>query len=280
MDENRPAYSLHAPATSSAARAMRLPARREGWPRVDDHLVEPETSRDEMIGGVRYEASPSDGPHGIQNGELDYVVRAHVASGYKVATDLLTRFDEDSDFASDTAVLKDGIDPDSGTRYLEEIAFEVVSQQNEAKIRRKVPRMLRRGVRRVFAVFVKKNLACEWSAERARFEPLDRQALIEDPCLGQPLEVEALLDAAVADDAVFRALVAKGNPAARKLQDEAVAETKTEAVLTVLEARGLEVTETTRERLLATTDLELLDRWLVQAVTAASAEDLIATDSA
>ena len=69
--------------------------------------------------------------------DLDYVLRAHVAPGYRAAADLLTRHDEDSDFASDACVLKEGVDPATGRRYLEEIAFEVVSEQNERDVTEK-----------------------------------------------------------------------------------------------------------------------------------------------
>ena len=36
--------------------------------------------------------------------------------------------------------------------------------------------------------------------------------MISDPCLARPIAVRALLDAALADDAVAQALVAKNNP--------------------------------------------------------------------
>ena len=51
---------------------------------------------------------------------------------------------------------------------------------------------------------------------------------------------------------------------------------KSEAILRVLARRGLAVTETQRERVLACQDAELLDRWLDLAVTAGSLDELFA----
>src|SRR6185295_6726480 len=110
---------------------------------VDDHLVQPEVTRDEIIGGQRVVLSPAHEPHATEHSELGYVVRAHVAPGYGAATDLLTRHDEESDFATDTCVRKKGVDPETGGRYLEEIAFEVVSEQKEPWITEKALRMHR-----------------------------------------------------------------------------------------------------------------------------------------
>jgi hypothetical protein len=45
-------------------------------------------------------------------------------------------------------------------------------------------------------------------------------------------------------------------------------------VIAVLEARGLAITEAQRQRILATTDMETLDRWLRCAATAVSSDAL------
>ncbi|MDP9120335.1 MAG: hypothetical protein M3O15_03045, partial [Acidobacteriota bacterium] len=86
MDENRPAYptyKLHAP--GSASGALRLPGR-ETLPGVDDHLVEAEITRDEIVGGRRVEALPALAPHADRHYELGYVLRAHLADGYLGST--------------------------------------------------------------------------------------------------------------------------------------------------------------------------------------------------
>ena len=48
-----------------------------------------------------------------------------------------------------------------------------------------------------------------------------------------------------------------------------------QAVLTVLDARGVAVPEAVREQILASTDLTQLDTWLRRATTATTADDVI-----
>ncbi len=109
MDENRRAYSLKAPGPGGPGSSMRLPGR-GSFPDVDDRLVVPEATRDEIVNGRRVEASPSEAPHADQHSRLDYVLQAHAAPGYRASCDLLTRHAIDSDFASDVCVYKEGID--------------------------------------------------------------------------------------------------------------------------------------------------------------------------
>jgi hypothetical protein len=280
MDENRRGYDLKALGHSGAG----SPRRRDSFPRVDDHLVEPEVTRDEIVGGRRVVASPANPPHATQQTRLDYVLQAHVAPGYQAATDLLTRHDEESDFASDTCFFKDGVDPATGARYLEEIAFEVVSEQNERLVTEKARRMHRRGVRRIFAVWAKTEKVCEWSPESDRWRLLEAGTRIEDPCLVRPLTVAAMLDAAMADSAVVGALAAKNSPAIQERdaaakaegKAEGLAEGKAQAILQVLEARGIRVSEAQRQEVLRCQDLDLLDRWLLRAALASSAGELTA----
>jgi hypothetical protein len=283
MDENRRGYDLKAPGHSGAGSPRRLPGR-GSFPRIDDHLVEPEVTRDEIVGGRRVVASPANPPHATQQTRLDYVLQAHVAPGYQAATDLLTRHDEESDFASDTCFFKDGVDPATGARYLEEIVFEVVSEQNERLVTEKAQRMHRRGVRRIFALWVKTRKVCEWSPESDRWRLLEAGTQIEDPCLVRPLTVAALLDLPKADSAVVEALAAKGSPAilerdaAAKAEGllEGKADGLAESILTVLEARGIPASEAQREEILGCRDLDLLDRWLLRAALASSAGELTA----
>ena len=290
MDEKRSGYNLKAPGAAGAPR--HLPGR--GFPRVDDHLVVPEVTRDEIIGGRRVVASPADPPHATRHVDLSYVLRAHVAPGYVGAVDLLTRQGEKSDFASDACIYKEGVDPESGTRYLEEIAFEVVSGQKERDVTEKAVEMHRRGVRRIFAAFVKGPRLCEWSPESRSWRPLDAGSRIEDRCLVAPLAVAALLDAALADNAVAEALIAKGNPTI--LNREAAAEARGEAkgkaagraagkaegraagiaesILKIMEARGVAVSPAQREEILRCSDFDRLNQWLLRAALASSADEL------
>jgi len=54
-----------------------------------------------------------------------------------------------------------------------------------------------------------------------------------------------------------------------------IAEGKAQSVLTVLQARGLEVPQVLRERILACTDLKQLDQWIAQASIAQFAQELL-----
>jgi hypothetical protein len=299
MDENRRGYDLKAPGRSGGGAPRHLPGRGGPFPRVDDHLVEPEVTRDEIVGGHRIVAMPANPPHAKQHSMLGYVIQAHVAPGYTALVDLLTRFDEESDFATDACIYKDGVDPATGARYLEEIAFEVVSEQSERLVTEKARRMHRRGVRRIFSIWVKTHRLCEWSPESESWRRLGLDARIEDSCLVTPLQVAALLDAAKADYAVVEALAAKGSPAIRERdatmkatgraegrvvgRAEGLAEGRAEgqvagvaqSVLKVLEARGIPLHETQRQEILDCQDLDRLSRWLRRAVVASSAVEVL-----
>jgi hypothetical protein len=278
MDENRRGYNLKAPGPPGSGSSFRLPGR-GAFPRVDDHLVEAEVTRDEIIGGHRVVASPAQPPHATQHTRMDYVLQARVIPGHVAATDLLTRHDLESDFASDTCIYRDGVDPATGTRYLEELAFEVVSEQNEKWVTEKARRMHRRGVRRIFTVWVKTQRVCEWSSEGESWRPLDPAAQIEDSCLVAPLSVAALLDAVIADNSVLEALAAKGNPALQ--EREAAAEAKgraegtAEAIVKFLELRGVALSAEQGQEILDCHDRDRLDGWLRRAALASSAEDLM-----
>jgi hypothetical protein len=275
MDEKRAAYSLKAPGRSGYSSPVHLPGR-DPFPRVDDHLVEPEITRDEMIGGRRIVASPAQPPHATKHTDLDFVLRAHVAPGYRAAADLLTRHDQSSDFATDVCIYKDGVDPDTGARHLEEIAFEIVSEQNQRVVTEKAVRMHNRGVRRIFSVWVKGDQrVCEWSAADRRWQPLDRASSISDPCLVKPLSMTALLDAAAADNAVVEAMIAKGNPVLQEREAAAWAAGKADAILRFLEVRGVAVSPEQRQRILECSDPDRLDGWLRRAAFASSADEVI-----
>lgn len=181
-------------------------------PRVDDHLVEPETSREEMVRGQRIYAAPAKPPHAERHAELDYVIRAYAAPGYIAASDLLTRVGPRSDFATDTSLRRVGIDPATQTRYLEELAFEVVSEQSLRQITVRAEDLSNRGVRRLIAIFVKQGTVREWSREQGEWVTLPIEGVLEDPTLVGPVPIRALLDAVAADNAVIDALDSKGNP--------------------------------------------------------------------
>jgi hypothetical protein len=275
---------MSAPGASSPS--YELPGR-GGFPRVDDYRTDIDFETEEMVGGVVYKVMGADLPHAECNGQLDYLLQGVAAPGYAVTTDLKTRHDVEDDFATDSALVKKGTDPQTGTRYLEEIAFEVVDKQSPSIVTRKASRMIRRGVRRVFAVFVKKGRVKEWSAATGKWVTLHPTARIDDPILAEPIQVSAVLDAAEADNAVARGLIKKQNPEILRIlqqrADEGKAEGRAEgkieaqrqAVLNVLEARGLEVSADVRDAVTSCYDSAVLDRWLRAAATLDDADDLL-----
>ena len=114
-----------------------------------------------------------------------------------------------------------------------------------------------------------------------------REALLDpvlDPVLSQAADSVELLDGdfrLVWGEGLrsrARRLI-KGFEFARKHRAEGeargVAKGKAEAVVAVLEGRGLSISDETRQTLLACRDAETLDRWLAAAGTVASSDELL-----
>jgi hypothetical protein len=227
-----------APGASSSPR--QAPGAPSQWPRIDDHLVPPEISGAEVVRGQRYETMGANAEHADPHCQLDALLFHHVAPGYVAATDLQTRFTVGSDFAPDTSIRRVGRDERTGTRYLEEIAFEIVNEQHVTGPRgasTKAEEMLSRGVRRVFGIFVKERAVKEWVGGGWQTVPHDGS--ISDPCLATPVPVRAILDAAETKNAVARALLAQGNP-----------EITRQRIGDICEALGIEQTPERRAHLL------------------------------
>jgi hypothetical protein len=245
------------------AHAIRLPG--DGMrPGIEDHMVPGET-REELIDGRVMQTLPAHPPHADRHAELDYVLRANAAAGYVSSSDLLTRTSENWDFAADAAIRKDGNDPETGGRYLEELAFEIKHTQRMGDLTRRARELVGRGVRRVFVICVDRDEpgpVLEWSGGAAApgaandgWVELDPDGFIEDPCLQTPVAVRALLDASAADNAVARALRAKNNPVLQEIKAEGLRQ----AVLDLCELLELEVTPARRARLEAM-DVDALNR--------------------
>lgn len=286
---------LLAPGTAGAG-AMRLPGASEKtrW-NPDDHLVQPET-RQEMVRGKLVEVQPARPGHGDTHARLSAVVSLSVAPGYVASCDLLTRRSADSDFATDTCVRKQGRDPATGHRWLEELSFEVFFTQRTSDTRERARDVCDSGVRRMFGLFVNEgyrdgdvdgNVAItvrEWSRERNDWIDLARDGVIEDPCLCAPLPVQALVHAAAADDAVVQALAARRSPALERLRAESQsrgfrdgeAASQRRALLDVIAHRGIELDPAQAARIAACEDLATLRRWFLQALSATRAADVLA----
>jgi len=122
-----PAYGSPLAEPPSPVREPPKPLRTLRLPAVDDRLADPQC-------------------------QLAYLGRACVADGYVASTELLTRTDREYDFATDVCVHREGTDPETGGRYPEEISFEVASAQSAAKLKKRVEKLVARGVRRVFGM--------------------------------------------------------------------------------------------------------------------------------
>ena len=252
-------------------------------PDINDRLVEPDTPY-EIYDGELVRVSPADPPHAERHLQLCALIEAHTGPGFEAGCDLLTRTSKVDDIAPDVSVYPEDPDPRTGRRQLEQLAFEVVSKQRFAKATRKAEKLTRRGVRRVFAIDVKRSRMLEWSAARRTWCELDAAGLIVDPALAVALPIDALLHSAKADDAVARALVAKHNPVieAARAEDRAegiaqgMAQGLAQAIVGVLGARGVPLSRGERDRLLGERDVARLERWIAGAVTCGSAAELLA----
>jgi hypothetical protein len=240
-------------------------------PSLDEHLVEPET-RWEVHQGSRVQASPARSPHADRHFTIDYVLGAHLAPGYVGATDLLTRWSSDDDYATDTSVRRAGIDVTTGERRLEELAFEVVYQQRRRELEVRARSLSERGVRRIFAVFVKEGTVEEWVPMTGTWRALESGSVIADRCLSEPIAVRALLDAAAADECVARTLVARRHPVIEQFGQSQKIEAKIEWLRLILAERGLEPNAQQRARMEACNDPGVLADWLRRALVATHAD--------
>ncbi|MEZ4294142.1 MAG: hypothetical protein R3B70_04130 [Polyangiaceae bacterium] len=292
MDRPSSPYErMQAPSAYGTAGGAYAPGAGQRLPGLSEHLVKPEVTRDEVVRGVRMVARPANPEHADCHFGLDYVLRAHVKTGYVGSTDMITRFTHQSDFATDSSIRKAGKDPATGERYLEEIAFEIANSQTGPQLKVRAEDVTSRGVRRFFAIFVKKRRIAEWSAEDGDFRDLDLDTKIEDPTLASPITVRSLLDAAAADDDVARALLHKKNPVLEAVQEQqlqkgieegleqgveqGILKGKASALLAVLSARGLAPTRAERQSITACTSARKLDRWLKKAAVATSVTEVL-----
>ena len=232
MDPTAKSPMMLAPGASSST-PLRFPGAAKALPRLDDSLL-PEDTSYEILDGQRIHCM-SDPEHARPHAQLASVLWHFAGPGYDALVELTTRadtvapppdLDRDAErlpstvqeLRPDASILRAGIDPATGDRYIEELSFEVVNKQSMADLRLKAKRLRARGVRRVFALLVNKGQVVEWSSSTSEFVPVVGE--IRDPSLQLPLSVQALLQASEADDAVVRALLAKGNPTLLRLRSE------------------------------------------------------------
>jgi len=274
-------------------------------PPEDERLVAPETPY-EMVDGELVYVPPSDYDHGERQSKAAGLIDACVRPEFSVVTEVLTRTSRTTDIAPDISVYPRARDPATGRRRIAELAFEVVSTQSLASAADKARRLSARGVRRVFAIDVERSRALE------AWRRLDIAACIEDPVLAVGLAIEPLVKAAIMDDAVARALIAKNNPviAAEKAdsrrkgraegrqegraegrqegraegrqegraegREQGLVEAMQRSLLQLLAARGTSLEAADRARILEERDVQRLERWFARAVHGASVADVLA----
>ena len=249
-------------------------------PAVDDRLARPEEGEEYVDGEYfGWQTMAGDPEHADPQCQLAYVVRACVAPGYIASAELLTRTDKESDFASDVSVRREGTDPATDSRYLEEISFEVANSQTLSKLETRARKLVKRGVRRVFGIMVKDCEIREWRSHGGfKVRPLAGE--IRDRAFKKPLRVRAILDAAAADRLVVEALWAKQEPNLVKLVEKGEARGEARglamAILLTFEAHGITLDAESRETVLGCREVTLLKRWLEKALVAGSAADVVA----
>jgi len=252
-------------------------------PYVDDHLVEPGTPFEMWDGELVY-VPPCDAPHGARQAKLAGLIEAHLAAEFSVACELLTRTSKIDDIAPDISVYPTAPDPVTGRRQLQQIAFEVASTQTLADAGRKARKLAGRGVRRVFAIELRRARVLEWSTDLDDWAQLAAVGDIVDPVLSVPLPIAPLLTAAHTDDVVARALIAKENPEVMQYRAEGEArgraegeaKGRAESLLSVLAARGIVVDPASRLRILGEHDRAQLERWLARVANCRTVAELLA----
>jgi hypothetical protein len=131
------------------------------------------------------------------------------SADFVTAIDMLTRTSELNDFAPDASVFPRARHPVTGGRQLEHVAFEIASSETLADCGVKARELVRRGVRRVFAIDIDPgplnddgeplgdpvSIRChEWARELDGWHPLDPDTVIADRVFAVPLPVAALTD--------------------------------------------------------------------------------------
>jgi hypothetical protein len=272
-------------APGASVRALSAPGRGAPLPAIDDHVLE-EDCREELVEGHRYELMPAKEPHGTQHFDLPKVLGHVLHPDYKGSVDMLTRPSTRNDFAPDVSILPKARDPSTGGRLVEELIFEVKDTESWSHVTTKAKALLQRGMRRAFVLDVKDRSLHEWDPTRKDWTRLPDTAVLTDPCFLVPVPVAALIDDVLGEDAVARALLARGNREVlaavhgAEARGEARGETrgKAEAVLSVLAARGVAVPAQVRDRVLGCSDLTALDRWIARAAVIPDAQALFAAE--
>jgi hypothetical protein len=196
---------------------------------------------------------------GQPHGQVYFVLHTYVAPGHEIEIAPLVREPDGRALGSDIRVRKNGLDPATGDRHVEELAFAIETGASQHArsgnaMELHVQALQARGVRRMFVIgpsgapghggageMMRASAPArartetraetrnedrgratgrgqarsarrpgplrEWAPARSAWRTYSDDAVIIDPCLGEPVPVRALLDAVEADRAVARALI-------------------------------------------------------------------------
>jgi hypothetical protein len=158
------------------------------------------------------------------------------------------------------------------------LALEYASVgQDEEQLQRKISDLLEAGTRWVWVV---RLLGPRRVEVYERGQPVQTRGpgsvLVAPGVLQNPVPVEALYDRNVAHEIVLRNLLQRrGYDGLEAVRAEGRAGGKAEAVLALVDARKIQLSDEGRKRIAESRDVVELDRWLARVVTAASELELL-----
>jgi Uma2 family endonuclease len=148
--------------------------------------------------------------------------------------------------------------------------------QDEPELQKKIAELLEAGTRYIWVVRLVGPRRVEiYEAGATMRVALPGEELLAPGILRNAVRVEALYDPEAAREAALRNLLQrKGYESLEGVHVEGKQEGKALSILTVLRARGFEVSAELRERILGCRDEALLDQWLERAVVAKALGEL------
>jgi Uma2 family endonuclease len=151
--------------------------------------------------------------------------------------------------------------------------------QDESELQQKIAELLRAGTRYVWVVRLVGQRRVEVYERRKRMRIAQPDEELTAPgVLKNPVPVLALFDQEAAYKATLRNLLQReGYESVEALREEGKLKGQRDALLAVLRARGLAVSEEERAAIMGADDTIELERWIVQAMTANSVAEALAT---
>lgn len=149
--------------------------------------------------------------------------------------------------------------------------------QDEPSLQGKITDLLRAGTKLVWVVRLTGARRVEVHEKGAAVRVVsDGEELLAPGILQNPVPVAVLFDPEAAYRVTLRNLLQReGYESLDAIRDEGRVEGFAQAILSVLEARGIPVNERVRAAILGTTEVPRLTQWLARATTAVHADDVL-----